>query len=100
MEEVAFFHLASRTVIIGDIIQRHNESKMSGGKGMLMRLEGLVGEHGSTPREWRASFLRRSPARSARKKAIGWNAKRLLIAHGECAHNKASEIIAAALSWI
>jgi hypothetical protein len=100
MEEVAFFHLASRTAIIGDIIQRHTEPKMSGWKGMLMRLDGLVGEHGSTPREWRASFLRRSPARSARKKVLGWNAKRLLIAHGECAQNKASEIITAALSWI
>ena len=100
MEEVAFFHIASRTAIIGDLIQRHTDPKMPGWKGMLMRLDGLVGEHGSTPREWRASFLRRSPARRARKKVLGWNAKRLLIAHGECAQSKASEIISAALSWI
>ncbi len=100
MEEVAFFHRASRTAIIGDLIQRHPESKMSGWKGMLMGLDGLVGEHGSTPREWRASFLRRSPARAARKKVLDWNAERLLIAHGQCAQTKASEIITAALSWI
>jgi hypothetical protein len=65
-----------------------------------MGLDGLVGEHGSTPREWRASFLRRSPARAARKKVLDWNAERLLIAHGQCAQTKASEIITAALSWI
>ena len=100
MEEVAFFHRASRTAIICDLIQRHPESKMSGWKGMLMRLDGLVGEHGSTPREWRASFLRRGPARAARKKVLGWNAERLLIAHGDCAHTEAAEIITAALSWI
>jgi hypothetical protein len=100
MEEVAFFHRASRTAIISDLIQRHPESKMSGWKGMLMRLDGLVGEHGSTPREWRASFLRRGPARAARKKVLGWNAERLLIAHGECAQTEATEIITAALSWI
>ena len=100
MEEVAFFHGASRTVIICDLIQRHPESRMSGWMGMLMRLDGLVGERGSTPREWRASFLRRGPARTARNKVLGWNAERLLIAHGECAHIGANEIIGGALSWI
>jgi hypothetical protein len=100
MEEVVFFHRESRTAIICDLIQRHPESKMSGWMGMLMRLDGLVGEHGSTPREWRASFLRRRPARIARNKVLGWNAERLLIAHGECANTDAAEILAAALSWI
>lgn len=100
MEEVAFFHGASRTAIICDLIQRHPESKVSGWKGKLMRLDGLVGEHGSTPREWRASFLRRGPARSAREKVLSWNPDRLLIAHGECAHSGATEIITGALNWI
>jgi len=100
MEEVAFFHRASRTAIICDLIQRHPESKMSGWRGMLMRLDGLVGEYGSTPREWRASFLRRGPARNARDKVLGWKADRLLIAHGKCAQSEATSIIAKALSWI
>lgn len=100
MEEVVFFHRASRTAIICDLIQRHPESTMSGWKGMLMRLDSLVGEHGSTPREWRASFLRRRPARDAREKVLGWKAERLLIAHGECAQAEATAIIARALSWI
>ena len=73
---------------------------MSGWKGMIMRLDGLVGEHGSTPREWRASFLRRGPACVARKKVLGWNAERLLIAHGDCVQSGAAGMIAAALSWI
>jgi len=100
MEEVVFFHRASRTAIVGDLIQRHPESRVSGWKGMLMRLDGLVGERGSTPREWRASFLRRGPARAAREKVLGWNAARLLIAHGECAQTEAAAVIAAALRWI
>ncbi len=100
MEEVAFFHRASRTAIIGDLIQRHPESTMSGWMGMLMRLDGLVGEQGSTPREWRASFLRRGPSRTARETVLGWKAERLLIAHGECAQTEATAIMARALSWI
>jgi len=100
MEEVVFFHRASRTVIVCDLIQRHSEATMTGWKGMLMRLDSLVGEHGSTPREWRASFLRRGKARAAREKVLGWKPERLLIAHGECAQTGATTIIDKALSWI
>ena len=73
---------------------------MTGWKGMLMRLDSLVGERGSTPRQWRASFLRRSKARAAREKVLSWNPERLLIAHGECAQTNASKIIQDALSWM
>jgi len=100
MEEVAFFHRASRTAIIGDLVQRFPEAEMSGWRGLLMRLDGLVGPHGSTPREWRASFLRRGPARAARDKVLGWQAERLLIAHGDCAESNATAILADALRWI
>ncbi len=100
MEEVAFFHRASRTAIVCDLVQRHPEAEMTGWRGMLMRLDGLVGAHGSTPREWRASFLRRGPARAARDTVLGWQAERLLIAHGDCAESNATAILADALAWI
>ncbi|HEX4509021.1 MAG TPA: DUF4336 domain-containing protein, partial [Burkholderiaceae bacterium] len=58
MSEVMFFHRGSRTAIVGDLIQRFPEASISGWKGTFMRLAGLVGEHGGTPGDWRASFLR------------------------------------------
>ena len=100
LEEVVFFHRESATAIVCDLVQRHSESLITGWKGLLMRLDGLVGEHGSTPREWRMSFLRRGPARRARERVLGWEAERLLIAHGECAQSGASPVLAEALSWI
>lgn len=100
MEEVAFFHRASRTAIIGDLIQRHSPENMHSWKGKLMALNGLVGEEGSTPREWRASFIHRNPARAARSRVLGWQAEQLLIAHGECPRSGANEIIRQALAWI
>jgi Domain of unknown function (DUF4336) len=100
LEEVVFFHRPSRTAVIGDLVQRFPDSQISGWKGLLMRLDGLVGKHGSTPREWRASFLRRGPARRAREKVLGWRPERLLIAHGDCAEENATAILASALSWI
>jgi hypothetical protein len=100
MAEVAFFHRPSRTAIICDLVQRHDPSQMKGLKGMLMRLDGLVGEQGSTPREWRASFLRRGKARSARAQVLSWKAERLVIAHGACANTGATEILDRALGWM
>jgi len=100
MEEVAFFHRKSSTAIICDLIQRFPEATAKGWKGRLMRLDSLVGEHGSTPREWRATFLRRSKARAAREKVLNWKPRRLLIAHGECAQTGASPIIEKALDWM
>ena len=98
MQEVAFFHRPSRTAILCDLVQRHDSAR--GLKGMLMRLDGLVGEHGSTPREWRASFLRRRPARAARARVLGWKPEQLVIAHGACAHENATQILTRALAWI
>jgi hypothetical protein len=100
MAEVMFFHRASRTAIVGDLIQRFPEASISGWKGVVLRLGGLVGECGSTPRDWRASFLRHGPARAARQKVLGWGPERLLIAHGSCAQTGAAEIISASLNWI
>ncbi|HWG11179.1 MAG TPA: DUF4336 domain-containing protein [Rhodanobacteraceae bacterium] len=100
MAEMAFFHRASRTAIIGDLIQRFPEESLSGWKKVLMRLSGLVGERGGTPFDWRSSFLRHGPAKAALGKVLGWNPERLLIAHGTCAQTGATEIIARALRWI
>jgi hypothetical protein len=100
MEEVVFFHRPSRTAIVCDLIQRHDQRTATGWKGFLMRLDSLVGEQGSTPREWRASFLRRAPARAARQRVLDWRADRLLVAHGACASRGAAEIIERALEWI
>jgi len=100
MEEVAFFHRASRTAIIGDLVQRHDPAGMTGLKGLIMRLDGMVGESGGAPREWRASFLRRSLARQAREQLLGWEPERLVIAHGACAAEAAAPILTRALAWL
>ncbi|WP_296616493.1 DUF4336 domain-containing protein [Sphingomonas sp.] len=100
MEEVVFFHRASRTAIVCDLIQRFPSSYLTGLKGLLVRLDGLAGDRGSTPRDWRASFLRRGPARAARRTLLDWQPERLLIAHGVCAPADATRIIRDALRWI
>lgn len=100
MDEVAFFHRPSRTAIFCDLVQRHDPAQISGLGGMLMRLDGLVGEKGSTPREWRATFLRRRPARAARARVLAWEPEQLVIAHGACAGKNAGSVLSRALAWM
>jgi len=100
LQEVVFFHRRSGTAIFGDLIQRFPEAMAKGWKGAVMRLDGLVGPRGSTPRDWRASFISRQATRAARATVLAWRAERLVIAHGDCATRGAGGIIAAALSWI
>jgi hypothetical protein len=100
MEEVVFFHRPSRTAIVCDLVQRHDAKQATGLKGLVMRLDGLVGAHGSTPREWRATFWRRRLARAARAKVLAWKPERLVIAHGACARENATQILSRALAWM
>jgi hypothetical protein len=100
MEEVVFFHRPSRTALVCDLVQRHDPAGLKGLKSWVMRLDALVGEHGSTPREWRASFLRRGRARAARARLLGWEPERLVIAHGTCAGESATAILERALAWL
>lgn len=100
MEEVVFFHRPSRTAIVCDLVQRHDPAAATGWKGFILRLDGLVGAEGSAPREWRATFLRRSLVRSARETVLGWKPERLVIAHGACATEGATEILSRAFSWM
>jgi len=100
LEEVAFFHRPSRTAILCDLVQRLDPAQVSGLRGAVLRLNGLVGEHGSTPREWRATFLRRGPARAARKHILAWEPEQLVIAHGACAREGAGQILSRALAWL
>jgi hypothetical protein len=101
MEEVEFFHKASNTAIICDLIQRH-EKNLTGWKGFLMKVDGLAGEDGSTPREWRFSFwpFGKESLRQARDAMLNWKAEKLIIAHGTNAKSDATAVIEKALYWV
>jgi hypothetical protein len=100
MKEVVFFHRASRSAIITDLVQRFDPASLRGWQRFLMQLDGLVGPDGSTPREWRLTFWNRRAARAALRKALAWDPRRLIIAHGECVRENGREVLARSLAWI
>lgn len=100
MEEVVFFHYSSRTAVVTDLVQRFDVSGMSWWRRAIMRLDGLVGAEGSTPREWRLSFWKREAARAALRKALSWNPERVIIAHGDWVRHDGRAVLERALSWL
>jgi hypothetical protein len=100
MQEVVFFHRPSRAAIFTDLIQKFDRAQLRGWRGAAMVLDGLVGPDGSTPREWRLSFWNRRAARAALRKALQWNPRRLLIAHGTWVRENGREELARSLRWL
>ncbi len=100
MEEVVFFHRASATAIVTDLVQRFDSSTLRSWQRIYMSLDGLVGPNGGTPREWRLSFWKRAATRHAKRKMLDWNPQRVIIAHGEWVRDHGCEVLARALAWI
>jgi hypothetical protein len=100
MEEVVFFHRPSRTAIFTDLIQRFDPGYVRGWRGWFLRLDGVVGPEGSTPREWRLTFFNRSAARQAKAKALAWNPERVVVAHGRCVASDGRAVLERALHWL
>jgi hypothetical protein len=100
MEEVFFFHRPSQTLFVGDLVQKHDPEHFARWQQWVMKLDGLVGPDGSTPREWRATFLDRDAARAAVRRAAEWQPVRMVIAHGEWAREHGAQELQSALSWL
>lgn len=100
MDETVFFHRRSRSAIVTDLIQRFDPTSVHGWRRWLMRLDGLVGPRGSTPREWRLTFRDRAALRRARDAVLAWHPERVIIAHGTCITDDVPATLARALSWI
>ena len=104
LDEVVFFHKASKTVIFCDLIQRHPVGYHKGFHGWIMKAEGVVGPTGSTPKEWIFAFWaygKMADARQTLDKVLKeWQPDKLIIAHGENATENATVIIENCLPWI
>ena len=102
VNEVVFHHRPSRTLILTDLIENVDGRTLSWPVRLIARLGGVLAPHGSTPRDFRASFrgAGRVQARACRDHVLGWNAERIVIAHGFCIDTNASQFLRRALAWL
>lgn len=80
--EAVFFHHASRTLILTDLIENFEAAKLPWWMRFAARLGGVV-EPGGMPRDMRATFRGdREQLRAAVERMIDWGPERVILAHG------------------
>jgi hypothetical protein len=99
MTEVVFYHRGSRTCLVGDLIQKHQQP-MNWWQRFVMKAGGVYGANGSTPRDWRLTFLNRAQARKSIERVLSWNPEHLVLAHGPDVMGDGAEVLRNSLRWL
>jgi len=100
IEEVLFFHKASRTVILDDLIQNHPRMKGKPLLNAVFKLEGVAYPQGGVPLDIRLTFTNRNLARQSLEKLLSWDFDKLIIAHGVCIEKDAKPFVERAFRWL
>lgn len=99
LDEVVFFHARSRTLIITDLIQRHDPAQESWFWRVVKRSVGVLGEQGGTARDLLTTFGDRAAARASAAAILDWDFDRVVIAHGLCITEDAHRFVERAFGW-
>ncbi|HEY4343991.1 MAG TPA: DUF4336 domain-containing protein [Parvibaculum sp.] len=102
MAEADFFHKASRTLVLTDLIENFEPEKLHGRLWrFICRLGGVLDPHGSMPRDMRATFVgSRSELKRAVETMIGWGPARIIVTHGRCYERDAEAELRRAFAWV
>ena len=96
--ETVFFHHESRTVLICDLLQQLPRDWYSGWRGLVARLDGMVGAAPQMPLKFRMAL--RPGARKAIQKILAWDAQRLVVAHGPPVDQNAAAVLQKAFGFV
>ena len=101
MTEVVFFHRASRTLVLTDLIENFEPRKLN---SFLMRvltwLGGVQDPDGAMPRDMRLSYRDKRRLRGAVETMIGWNPERIVLAHGRWYDRNGAGELRRAFRWL
>jgi hypothetical protein len=104
MDEVAFFHLPSRTAILADFSENFSSKWLlenwAPWQRPLARLSNIVEGKGYAPLDWRLSFIRRRKLRDAKAKVLNWDPRKVIMAHGEWQAENGKDFLVRAFEWI
>lgn len=102
LNEAVFLHRRSRTLILTDLIENFELSRVRGlALRLLLRLAGPVDPDGKAPIDMRLSFLgRRRILRAAVERMIAWDPQRIVVAHGRCYEADGAAELRRAFRWV
>ncbi|MEO1080368.1 MAG: DUF4336 domain-containing protein [Pseudomonadota bacterium] len=100
LDEMVFLHRSSRTLILTDLIQKHDPGLQSGFWRIVKRLNAVLGDEGGTARDLRATFFDRAAARESLVEMMNWDFDNLIISHGKCLRGSAKAEVKRAFEWL
>lgn len=100
LDEVFFLHRPSRTLIVTDLIQRHDPQAESPFWRVVKGWAGVLGDEGGTSRDIRLLFRDRRAARRSAEHVLAWDFDRLVVSHGSCVPSNAKQVVARAFAWL
>ena len=102
LTEIVFFHRPSRTLILTDLIENFELSRVrSLWLRALLRIGGVVDPDGKSPLDMRLSFWgHRAEARSAVRTMLAWNPERVVLAHGRWYDRDGEHELRRAFRWV
>jgi len=102
LTEVVFFHRASRTLVLTDLIENFEPGRVRNWfYRQLIRLGGAADPDGKAPVDMRLSFRRRrEQVRHAAERMLAWNPERIVLAHGRWYERDGSAELRRAFRWV
>jgi len=97
--EAVFFHNNSKTLILTDLIENFEASKLPWYLKILTRLGGIQDPDGKMPRDMQMTFTKRK-LRSAVKQMIDWGPQRIILAHGRWYDKDGVAELKRAFRWV
>lgn len=100
LDEVVFLHKPSKTLIITDLIQKHEAASEPWFWRSVKRLNGIWGAGGGVPRDVQLSIQNKAAFRRSLDAILAWDFENLAIAHGHCLRGGAKEDVSRAFRGI
>ncbi len=104
LDEIVFFHKASRTAILADLSENFSERFLEDNwkpwQRWIARRWGIVEGSGYAPLEWRLSFFDRKATRRSRDRVLNWKPECVVMAHGELQVSGGRPFLEKAFAWV
>lgn len=98
IQEVAFCHRASHTLLVGDLLMNFHEETSLPTK-LLARIGGMYGKC-VPPTDFRITITDRQAARRSAAIITGWGFDRIILSHGRMVETGGKAIFRRAYSWL
>ncbi len=100
IDEVAFCHQPSGTLILTDTIQNHETSEDNAFWSLVKKLNNVAAPDGGLPHDLRLTLSDWGAFEAAVRKILGWKFDKIVMAHGRCVEKDGHRFFRAAMSRV